>query len=173
MLVNQPKVEGERATAVTKARSSHYTAVYLRYRTATSSELQESVALVDASQDMAAVFRFVIDASRPPTAGLGDKGTGTIDPAQEGRRRRVRQMALQRFEEYRVRVSEGQGAHGPSPCPVRPHPAQSHSQPTPHPTPGQSDTHNPPPISALNPERRLWCGITVDGVRRGGPRPRP
>jgi hypothetical protein len=115
MVASFEKAEGERATAVTKARSSHYTAVYLRYRTATSSELQESVALVDASQDMGAVFRFVIDASRPPTAGLGDKGTDKIDPEQEGRRRRVRHMALQRFEQLRVRVSGGQGAHGPSP----------------------------------------------------------
>ncbi len=65
------RAEGESATAVTRARSLHYTAVYLRYHTATSSDLQESVALVDASQDMGTVFRFVIDASRPPDCLFG------------------------------------------------------------------------------------------------------
>jgi hypothetical protein len=113
------KAASERETAVTRARSSRYTAVYLRYRTATSPDLQESVALVDTSQDMAAVFRFVIDASRPPTAGplfasgSGPEGAGRIDPAQERRRRHVRSMALQRFEEYRIsqgRASRGTGA---------------------------------------------------------------
>ncbi len=98
------KATSERETAVTRARSSRYTAVYLRYRTATSEHLQESVALVDSSQDMCAVFRFVIDASRQPTAGplaRGDSGRERIDPAQERRRKHVRHMALQRFEEYR------------------------------------------------------------------------
>ncbi len=99
------KAAGERETAVTRARGSHYTAVYLRYRTATSPHLQESMALVDSAEDMAAVFRFVIDASRAPTAGPllpSDLGpdSGRIDPAQEQRRRHVRQMALQRFDSF-------------------------------------------------------------------------
>jgi hypothetical protein len=98
------KATSERETVVTRARSSRYTVVYLRYRTATSEYLQESMALIDPSQDMRAIFRFVIDASRPPTAGplgRGDSGPNRIDPAQERRRKQVRHMALQRFEEYR------------------------------------------------------------------------
>ena len=83
------KVESERETAETRARSSHYTAVYLRYRTATSAHLQESVALVDAEQDMRAVFRFVIAASQPPIASVG-KDILQIDPLQEQRRQQVK-----------------------------------------------------------------------------------